>query len=155
MGSDTEVLNCFSSVEVGGQGMTVFCWSSIYYIVFKQVSWPGFGNNGASIVPQLLFLGVLNHMIWQSKLDKNERVSLWWGRGEGFKIINPDVLIWQTHELPSQEVALVPGALIFRGYTILTEVQLDPWHHTVGLFSFTFFVISFSLSWYILLNEFN
>lgn len=71
---------------------------------------------------------------------------MWWGRGEGFKISNPDVLIWQTHELPSQEVALVPGALIFRGYTVLTEVQLDPWHHTVGLFSFTFFVISFSLS---------
>ena len=83
MGSDTEVLNCISSVEVGGQGTTVYCWSSVYYIVFKQVSWPGFGNNGASIVPQLLFLGVLNHMIWQSKLDKNERVPLWCGRGEG------------------------------------------------------------------------
>ena len=71
---------------------------------------------------------------------------MWWGRGEGFKILNPYILIWQTCELPRQEVALVPDALIFRGYTVLIEVHLDPWHHNVGLFSFTFFVISLSLS---------
>lgn len=62
------------------------------------------------------------------------------------QIVNPDVLIGQTRERPRQEVALVPDALIFRGYTVLAEVELDPWHHNVGLFSFTFFVIPLSLS---------
>ena len=63
MGSDTEVLNCFSSVEVGGQGMTVFCRSTIYYIVFKQVSWPGFGNNGAS------FCFLVCWIIWSDRAN--------------------------------------------------------------------------------------
>lgn len=63
MGSDTQVLNCFSSVEVGGQGMTVFCWSTIYYIVFKQVSWPGFGNNGAS------FCFLVCWIIWSDRAN--------------------------------------------------------------------------------------
>ena len=59
-------------------------------------------------------------------------------------------------ELQIQETALIPGALIFRGYTILTVVELNPWHHNVGLFDFQFLVTRLSLSWSLLLNnEFN
>lgn len=59
-------------------------------------------------------------------------------------------------ELQRQETALIPGALIFRGYTIVTIVELNPWHRNVGLSDFRFLVIYLCLSWSLLLNnEFN
>lgn len=63
-----------------------------------------------------------------------------WGGGEGLHA-RPWRQAAALHlcELGRREAVLAPSALIFRGLTILIGLELNPWHHSVGLFNFMFF----------------